>query len=204
MKGGGGGGGGLVERFKKKHSRNHSLPDSQLSSMLGQLKKDEKSQSALCINGPHLYVPGILIFTICWLLNLYYKYLTAFSSCVILTSLMHEKRHCFISLSCVIIIVNLNITANYRVRINKHIPFKTSGSATRTVLLLFLTSSNFLRTVILRFHKTSQYCDCLVKIVFRLWLYFTQEIPNALFPCATSQSYFNLLSTLLHSRDSLR
>ena len=59
---GGGNGGKLVERFKKKHVRNHSLPDSQLVSMMVQLKKDEKSQSALCINGSHLYVPGILLF----------------------------------------------------------------------------------------------------------------------------------------------
>ena len=47
-----------MKRFKKKHNRNRSLPDSQLVAAMGQLKKDEKSQSSLCINGPHLYVSG--------------------------------------------------------------------------------------------------------------------------------------------------
>ncbi|CAK8675770.1 rab11 family-interacting protein 2-like isoform X1 [Clavelina lepadiformis] len=49
--------GNLAQRIKR-HVRNRSMPDSQLTTMMGELHKTERSKSAVCINGSHLYVPG--------------------------------------------------------------------------------------------------------------------------------------------------
>uniref|UniRef100_H2YBR3 FIP-RBD domain-containing protein n=1 Tax=Ciona savignyi TaxID=51511 RepID=H2YBR3_CIOSA len=43
----------------KRHIRNLSLPESLKKALPGQLRKnDQTTKSDLCINGPHLYVPG--------------------------------------------------------------------------------------------------------------------------------------------------
>ena len=49
-----------MKRFIKQHVRNRSLPDVKQVAKSG-LRKDDTTKSALCINGSHLYVPGIMV-----------------------------------------------------------------------------------------------------------------------------------------------